>query len=47
MILLGVPVSSLLVTCQNKSALERNYLPAVRQGGWTGEIVLAAPGAPP
>ena len=47
MILLGVKVSSLLVTCQNKSALERNYLPALRLGGWTGEIRLAAPGGPP
>jgi putative glutamine amidotransferase len=46
MILLGVRVSSLLITCQNKSAVERHYIPAVRLGGWTGEIVLAAAGAP-
>jgi len=47
MILPGVKVSSLLITCQNKSAVERNYLPAIRRGGWTGDILLAAPGAPP
>jgi putative glutamine amidotransferase len=46
MILLGVDVSRLLVTCQNKSALERSYLPAVRLGGWTGDILVATPGGP-
>jgi len=39
-------VSSLLITCQNKSAVERHYLPAVRLAGWTGEILLATPDAP-
>ncbi len=39
-------MSSLLITCQNKSAVERHYIPAVRLGGWTGEILLATPVAP-
>jgi putative glutamine amidotransferase len=39
-------VSSLLITCQNKSAAERHYVPAVRLGGWQGDIQLATPGAP-
>ncbi len=47
MILLGVDVSSLLITCQNKSAVERNYIPAVRLGGWDGDIRLALAGSPP
>jgi len=42
----GVKVSSLLVTCQNLSALEHNYLPAIRLGGWTGEIRIATVGSP-
>jgi putative glutamine amidotransferase len=41
----GVDVSSLLITCQNKSAVERHYIPALRLGGWQGEIILATPGA--
>jgi putative glutamine amidotransferase len=45
-ILHGVIVSSLLITCQNKSAVERNYLPALRLGGWTGAIRLATAGGP-
>jgi putative glutamine amidotransferase len=39
-------VSSLLLTCRNKSAAERHYLPAIRLGGWTGEIHVATPGSP-
>jgi putative glutamine amidotransferase len=42
----GVNVSSLLITCQNKSAVERNYLPALRLGGWTGEVRLVTAGDP-
>ena len=42
----GVNVSSLLITCQNKSAVERHYLPAVRLGGWQGDIQLATPESP-
>jgi len=45
-ILLGANVSSLLITCQNKSAVERHYIPAVLRGGWTGAIRLATPDAP-
>ncbi|MGA2082906.1 MAG: gamma-glutamyl-gamma-aminobutyrate hydrolase family protein [Holophaga sp.] len=39
-------MSSLLVTCQNKSAVARTYIPAVRMAGWTGEILVASPSAP-
>jgi putative glutamine amidotransferase len=39
-------VSSLLITCQTKSAVQRHYIPAVRLGGWTGDILLACPGSP-
>lgn len=46
MILRGAVVSSLLITCQNKSAVERNYLPAIRLGGWTGDIQVATPRGP-
>jgi len=46
MILCGVTVSSLLMTCRNKSAAERNYFPAIRRGGWAGAILLVAPGDP-
>lgn len=46
MILYGGKVSSLLITCQNKSSVERNYLPALRLGGWTGDILLVAAGDP-
>jgi len=42
----GVIVSSLLITCQNKSAVERNYLPALRLGGWAGEVRLVTAGDP-
>ena len=37
-------MSSLLVTCRNKSAVEQHYLPAIRLGGWDGEILVVAPG---
>jgi putative glutamine amidotransferase len=46
MILPGAEVSSLLITCQNKTAVERNYLPAIRMGGWTGDIQVATPRGP-
>ena len=45
-ILSGVPVSSLLITCRNKSAVERHYVPALRLGGWQGEVLLVTPGQP-
>lgn len=45
-ILHGVKVSSLLITCQNVPSLERCYLPALRLGGWTGDITLATTDAP-
>jgi len=39
-------VSSLLLTCRNKSSAERHYEPAIRLGGWRGEIRRALPGDP-
>ena len=45
-ILHGVIVSSLLITCQNMSSVERHYIPAIRMGGWAGEIVLAPADGP-
>ena len=46
MMIPGVDVSRLLITCRNKSSVERHYAPAIRLGGWTGEIVLVSPGDP-
>ena len=40
-------MSRLLLTCRNKSAIERSYIPAVRLGGWAGAILPVAPGDPP
>ncbi len=40
----GGMVSSILVACGNKSGAEKHYLPALRRGGWGGEICLVAPG---
>ena len=37
----------LLVTCRDRQAVLRHYLPAVRQGGWTGGICLVAAGENP
>ena len=39
-------MSSILITCRNKSAVERHYVPALRLAGWTGEVHLATPGNP-
>jgi len=39
-ILPGAIVSSLLLTCQIKSSAEKTYLPALRSGGWNGDIEL-------
>ncbi|BDU74806.1 gamma-glutamyl-gamma-aminobutyrate hydrolase family protein [Mesoterricola silvestris] len=39
-------MSSLLITCRNKSSVGRHYVPAVRAGGWEGGILLVAPGDP-
>ena len=46
MILRGDRVSSILITCRNKSAVERYYVPALRLAGWAGEVHLATPGNP-
>ena len=46
MILRGDRVSSILITCRNKSAAEGHYVPALRLAGWTGEVHLATPGSP-
>ena len=40
----GGTVSSILVACGDKSGAEKYYLPALRLGGWAGEIHLVAPG---
>lgn len=42
----GVDVSSLLVTCRNKSSVDRHYVPAIRKGGWEGRVVLVNPEDP-
>jgi putative glutamine amidotransferase len=44
--ILGDPVSSLLVTCRNKSSVETHYVPAIRLGGWDGGVLLVGPGDP-
>jgi putative glutamine amidotransferase len=36
--------SSVFVSCKNKSAAEKHYLPALRAAGWTGAIQLVVPG---
>jgi putative glutamine amidotransferase len=38
--------SKLLVSCKNKSGVEKHYLPALEAAGWTGPILLLAPGDP-
>ena len=38
--------SNLLVSCKNKSGAEKHYLPALKAAGWTGPILLVAPGDP-
>jgi len=40
----GGTVSSILVACGDKSGAEKHYLPALRSGGWAGELRLVAPG---
>lgn len=39
-------MSRLLITCRNKSSVATHYVPAVRLGGWQGEVVLVSPGDP-
>ena len=39
-------MSSILVSCRNKSGAEKHYLPALRGAGWDGPIDLLAPGDP-
>ncbi len=38
--------SMLLVSCKSKSGAEKHYLPALRAAGWTGPLLLVAPGDP-
>lgn len=40
----GGTVSSILVTCRSKPAALNHYVPALRLAGWTGGVVVAAPG---
>ncbi|HJW73765.1 MAG TPA: gamma-glutamyl-gamma-aminobutyrate hydrolase family protein [Geothrix sp.] len=37
-------MSSILVSCKDKSGAEKYYGPALRGAGWTGIILLASPG---
>ncbi len=37
-------MSSILVTCRDKPRLQEHYLPAIRLGGWRGEVRIVAPG---
>jgi len=39
-------VSSVLITCRDKSSADRHYVPAVRAGGWEGRVYLVSPGDP-
>ena len=39
-------MSSILVSCKNKSGAEKHYLPAIAAAGWTGPALLVAPGDP-
>ena len=39
-------MSSILITCRNKSAVENHYIPALRLGGWAGEVQVAGPEDP-
>ena len=47
MMIPGVDVSSLLITCRDKSSAGRHYVPAVRMAGWEGPIRLLGPGETP
>lgn len=42
----GEDVSSILLTCRNKESAHKHYVKALRLAGWTGAIVLVAPGDP-
>lgn len=46
MILLGVNVSSILITCRNKQLAMRNYVPAIHVAGWHKPIHLVSPDDP-
>lgn len=46
MILLGVNVSSILITCRNKQLAMRNYVPAIHVAGWHKPINLVSPDDP-
>ena len=38
--------SNVLVSCKNKSGVEKHYIPALRAAGWDGPILLVGPGDP-
>lgn len=40
-------MSSILITCKNKAHATKHYVPALRLGGWKGEIALTTPGDRP
>jgi len=46
MILSGVNVSSILITCRNKQLAMRNYVPAIHVAGWHKPIHLVSPDDP-
>jgi len=46
MILLGVNVSSILITCRKKQLAMRNYVPAIHVAGWHKPIHLVSPDDP-
>lgn len=39
-------MSSILVSCRNKSGAEKYYIPAVAGAGWSGSLDLVQPGGP-
>lgn len=39
-------MGKLLTCCRDRDSLDRSYIPAIRQGGWTGEIHVLRPGDP-
>lgn len=40
-------MSSILVSCRNKTSAVRHYVPALKAAGWHGPIALVGPGDPP
>ena len=39
-------MSSVLVTCRDKTRLQKHYIPAIRLGGWDQDLKLLSPGDP-